>query len=95
MFLKSQLKRHIISTLYFEKTLSVVELSAIIGKSVPHTTKALSELAEEGLIMEKWFCFFQRGKKAQSVFIEGRHYVHNSCGHGSVVFENYHYRFTE
>ena len=63
MFLKSQLKRQIISTLYFEKTLSVVELSAIIGKSVPHATKALSELVEEGLIMEDGFASSSGGRK--------------------------------
>ncbi len=63
MFLKSQLKRQIISTLYFEKTLSVVELSGIIGKSVPHATKALSELLEEGFIMENGFASSSGGRK--------------------------------
>lgn len=63
MFLKSQLKRQIISTLYFEKTLSVVELSAVIGKSVPHTTKALTELVEEGLIMDNGFASSSGGRK--------------------------------
>lgn len=63
MFLKSQLKRQIISTLYFEKTLSVVELSGTIGKSVPHTTKALTELVEEGIIMENGFASSSGGRK--------------------------------
>lgn len=63
MFLKSQLKRQIISTLYFEKTLSVVELSASIGKSVPHTTKALTDLVEEGFIMENGFASSSGGRK--------------------------------
>lgn len=50
--IESHLKRQVISTFYFNKTLSVVELSAKLDKSVPHVTKAVNELIEAGLITE-------------------------------------------
>lgn len=46
------LKHHVISTLYFDKSLSCVELSEILGKSVPHVTKSVNELIKEGTIVE-------------------------------------------
>jgi len=48
----SILKRQIISTLYFEKSLSIVELSETLGKSVPHITKSVNELIAEGVLTE-------------------------------------------
>jgi len=48
----SHLKRQVISAFYFDKTLSVVELSARLDKSVPHVTKAVNELIEAGLVVE-------------------------------------------
>ena len=71
MLIASHLKRQIISTLYFEKTLSVVELSAIVGKSVPHVTKALSELMEEGMIMENGFASSSGGRKPKVYSLQG------------------------
>jgi predicted NBD/HSP70 family sugar kinase len=65
MVIEGYLKQQIISTLYFEKTLSVVDLSAIIGKSVPHVTKTLAELVQEGLIVENGFASSSGGRKPQ------------------------------
>jgi len=48
----SHLKRQVISAFYFDKTLSVVELSARLDKSVPHVTKAVNELIEAGFVVE-------------------------------------------
>src|SRR5450432_2105372 len=65
MSFEGYLKQQIISILYFEKTLSVVDLSAIIGKSVPHVTKALNELVQEGFIVENGFASSSGGRKPQ------------------------------
>jgi predicted NBD/HSP70 family sugar kinase len=71
MLLKSHLKRQIISTLYFEKTLSVVELSSLVGKSVPHTSKALAELVAEELIVEDGFAHSSGGRKPKVYSLQG------------------------
>ena len=63
MLIKGHLKQQVVSTLYFEKTLSVVDLSNIIGKSVPHVTKVLLELMMEGLIEEVGFASSSGGRK--------------------------------
>jgi predicted NBD/HSP70 family sugar kinase len=63
MLIKGHLKQQVISTLYFEKTLSVVDLSNTIGKSVPHVTKVLLELMIEGLIEEVGFASSSGGRK--------------------------------
>ncbi|MEO5682153.1 MAG: ROK family transcriptional regulator [Chitinophagaceae bacterium] len=65
MLIESYLKRQIISTLYFDKTLSIVDISAIVGKSVPHVTKALNELVQEGFITENGFASSSGGRKPQ------------------------------
>jgi len=65
MLIEGQLKQQIIRSLYFEKTLSIVELSNIIGKSVPYVTKALTELLREGFIMENGFASSSGGRKPQ------------------------------
>jgi predicted NBD/HSP70 family sugar kinase len=65
MLIEGHLKQQIISTLYFEKTLSVVDLSGIVGKSVPHVTKALAELVQEGFIIENGFASSSGGRKPQ------------------------------
>lgn len=65
MLIESHLKQQIISSLYFEHTLSVVEISNIIGKSVPHVTKALTELMREGYIIENGFASSSGGRKPQ------------------------------
>jgi predicted NBD/HSP70 family sugar kinase len=65
MLIESRLKQQIISTLYFEHTLSIVEVSNIIGKSVPHVTKAFTELVREGYIVENGFASSSGGRKPQ------------------------------
>jgi len=65
MLIEGQLKQKIISILYFEKTLSIVDLSNLIGKSVPHVTKALVELVKEGFIVENGFASSSGGRKPQ------------------------------
>ncbi|MBS1575497.1 MAG: ROK family protein [Bacteroidetes bacterium] len=57
------LKHEIISTFYFEKTLSIVELSSRLEKSVPHVTKAVNELIEAGLIEESGHAPSSGGRK--------------------------------
>jgi len=65
MLIEGQLKQKIVSTLYFEKTLSIVDLSNLIGKSVPHVTKALVELVKEGFVVENGFASSSGGRKPQ------------------------------
>lgn len=60
----SHFKQLILSKLYFEGTLSVVELSNMAGKSIPHVTKALQELATEGFITENGLAPSSGGRRA-------------------------------
>lgn len=46
------LKELIISLLYYEKSYSIADLSLLIGKSIPSTTKIINELADYNLIIE-------------------------------------------
>jgi len=61
----SDLKQLIINKLYFEKNLSIVELSNISGKSVPHVTKSLGELLDAGYIIEGGLAPSSGGRRAQ------------------------------
>ncbi|MFT3935517.1 MAG: ROK family protein [Chitinophagaceae bacterium] len=65
MFSGSQLKQQIISTLYFEKKLSSVELSTLLGKSIPHITKVLMELVEAGYVTDAGLAPSSGGRRAQ------------------------------
>lgn len=65
MVIGSHLKQQILSTLYFEKKMSSVELSAILGKSIPHVTKLLMELVEAGFIVEAGLSPSSGGRRAQ------------------------------
>lgn len=65
MSIEGHLKQQIISRLYFAKTLSAVEISNNVGKSVPHVTKALMELVREGFIVENGFATSSGGRKPQ------------------------------
>ena len=65
MLTGSQLKHQILSTLYFEKRLSSVELSNLLGKSIPHVTKVLMELVEAGFITEAGLAPSSGGRRAQ------------------------------
>jgi len=59
----SHLQHQILSTFYFEKTLSIVELSSKLDKSVPYVTKALIELVEAGFITESGHAPSSGGRK--------------------------------
>ena len=64
MLTGSHVKQQIISTLYFEKRLSSVELSNVLGKSIPHVTKVLMELLEAGFIVEAGLAPSSGGRRA-------------------------------
>ena len=65
MLTGSLLKQQILSTLYFEKTLSIVELSNLLGKSIPHVTKVLMELVESGYVTDAGLAPSSGGRRAQ------------------------------
>jgi predicted NBD/HSP70 family sugar kinase len=65
MMIGSHLKQLILNKLYFEKSLSSVELSNLSGKSIPHVTKVLLELVEEGFIAEGGLAPSSGGRRAQ------------------------------
>jgi len=67
----SHLKRQVISAFYFDKTLSVVELSARLDKSVPHVTKAVNELIEAGLVVESGQAPSSGGRKPLTYSLKG------------------------
>jgi len=67
----SHLKRQVISAFYFDKTLSVVELSARLDKSVPHVTKAVNELLEAGLVVESGQAPSSGGRKPLTYSLKG------------------------
>ncbi len=69
--IESHLKRQVLSTFYFEKTLSVVELSSKLDKSVPHVTKAVNELMEAGLIIESGQAPSSGGRKPLTYSLQG------------------------
>ncbi len=63
--IEGHLKQQIISHLYFKKTLSAVDLSIIVGKSVPHVTKSLVELTQAGYLDDKGFAPSSGGRRPQ------------------------------
>jgi len=65
MLTGSLLKQQILSTLYFEKTLSIVELSNLLGESIPHVTKVLMELVESGYVTDAGLAPSSGGRRAQ------------------------------
>jgi len=67
----SHLKRQVISAFYFDKTLSVVELSARLDKSVPHVTKAVNELIEAGFVVESGQAPSSGGRKPLTYSLKG------------------------
>ena len=67
----SHLKREVISAFYFDKTLSVVELSARLDKSVPHVTKAVNELIEAGFVVESGQAPSSGGRKPLTYSLKG------------------------
>ena len=65
MLIGSHLKQQMLSGLYFEGKLSSVELSNMLGKSIPHVTKVLMELVEAGFIVEAGLSPSSGGRRAQ------------------------------
>ncbi|MBL7763150.1 MAG: ROK family protein [Chitinophagaceae bacterium] len=69
--IEGHLKRQIISNLYFKKTLSAVDLSNLLGKSVPHVTKALNELVGLGYLEDKGLAPSSGGRRPQIYSLKG------------------------
>lgn len=61
----SPLKQQMLSALYFDGKLSSVELSNILGKSIPHVTKLLMELVDAGFIVDAGLSPSSGGRRAQ------------------------------
>ena len=59
LLLKTQLLRE----LYFANSLSCAELSTLINKSLPLTTKLVYELIDEGYVAEKGFAASTGGRR--------------------------------
>jgi glucokinase-like ROK family protein len=57
------LKRKILKHLYFSNSLSCAELSFLLNKSLPLTTKLLNQLIEEGYVTEKGFAISTGGRR--------------------------------
>jgi len=57
------LKSLIIKHLYFDKGLSVAELSEILDKSLPSISKAINELIDEGLVIEDGYARSSGGRR--------------------------------
>ncbi len=69
--IESHLKRQVISTFYFDRTLSIVELSARLDKSVPHVTKAVNDLVDAGLLVESGQAPSSGGRKPLTYSLKG------------------------
>jgi len=64
MLLKNnRYKRHIQKHLYFEKELSLADLSVLTDKSIPLTTRVLNELLEEGIVVESGYANSTGGRR--------------------------------
>ena len=57
------LKNQILKELYFGNSLSCAELSTLINKSLPLTTKLVYELIDEGCVLEKGFAVSTGGRR--------------------------------
>jgi len=67
----SPLKSQIIKHLYFDKGLSCAELSEILDKSLPSTAKAISELIDDGMVIEDGYARSSGGRRPQVYAIKG------------------------
>jgi predicted NBD/HSP70 family sugar kinase len=59
----AELKNSIIKRLYFDKALSCADLSEVLEKSVPSVSKAISELIEEGFVIEQGYAPSTGGRR--------------------------------
>lgn len=72
----SHYKRQILRAVSFGNVLSALEISGIIEKSLPLTTRILNELVAEGYIMESGYASSTGGRRPQMYsLIEGRMYA--------------------
>jgi predicted NBD/HSP70 family sugar kinase len=67
----SPLKSQIIKHLYFDKGLSCAELSEILDKILPSTAKAISELIDDGMVIEDGYARSSGGRRPQVYSIKG------------------------
>ncbi|WP_276480181.1 ROK family protein [Paraflavitalea pollutisoli] len=58
-------RKSLIKHLYFNGKLSCAELSVLTDKSLPHTARALSDLLEEGVIVESGLAHSTGGRRPQ------------------------------
>ncbi|MCR8558973.1 ROK family protein [Mucilaginibacter sp. BJC16-A38] len=58
-----QLKNMIVKRLYFDKALSCADLSELLEKSIPSISKAVSELIDEGFVVEQGFAPSSGGRR--------------------------------
>ncbi len=56
-------KTQVLKHLYFEKELSLSDLSLLIKKSLPLTTRVLNELIEEGIVVESGYASSTGGRR--------------------------------
>src|SRR5580692_1388242 len=61
----SQFRRKIIKELCFGNILSAQQLSVLIDRSLPITIKLLSELVDEGMIVESGYALSTGGRRPQ------------------------------
>ncbi|NLR80113.1 ROK family protein [Chitinophaga eiseniae] len=63
-------KKTLLKQLYFKRELSCADLSVLTGKSLPHTTRALYELVESGLVLESGYAMSTGGRRPQMYSIK-------------------------
>jgi len=59
----TQLKNMITKCLYFDKAMSVAELSELFDKSIPSIAKAVNELIDEGFVVEQGYAPSSGGRR--------------------------------
>lgn len=58
-----ELKNRVLKQLYFRQSMSHADLSALINKSLPIVSRAVSELIEEGLVVEQGYAPSSGGRR--------------------------------
>src|SRR3954471_737031 len=59
----TQYQKKILKQLYFGSVLSCLEISLLIGKSIPLTTKMLTDLIKKGVVCETGFAQSTGGRR--------------------------------
>ena len=68
----THLKNMIIKCLYFDKAMSCAELSELFDKSIPSIAKAVSELIDEGFVIEQGYAPSSGGRRPLMYAINAR-----------------------